>query len=306
MNHDVVVLGEVLVELSTTEPFGRGVAMRMGFSGDALNSAAAAVAAGARVGLLTRVASDEIGDLIVARIAELGIDTTFLQRTSGQNGAYFVHADPAGERSFVYARQGSAASHLSTEDVRRAVLGDAGVVLASGITCAVSESAARAVHSAAKSAARFVYDPNFRPRLALAAVAARHLRSLAPHAELLTPSCPAESSALLGLHDPRRVAESCRRLGARGVAVTCGADGIWLDDGTHLPAIPPPRLVDQTGAGDVFAGTVAARLALGDDLHEAARLGLAAASLSLATAGGCDELPTLAETRAHLALAVPA
>jgi 2-dehydro-3-deoxygluconokinase len=51
---------------------------------------------------------------------------------------------------------------------------------------------------------------------------------------------------------------------------------------------------------------VAARLALGDDLLAAARLGTAAASLSLAGAGGTGVVPSLAETRAHLAAAVPA
>lgn len=298
--YDVVVLGEVLIELSSTTPWRRGSALTLSFSGDALNSAAAAAAAGARVALLSRVAQDEIGELIVDRIAELGVDTALIRRTPGENGAYFVHSDPSGVRSFVYARRGSAGSQLSADDVRAAGLDSAGVVLASGITCAVSQSAAEAVHAAAAGRARFVYDPNFRPRLTSPQDAARHLRGLAPRAELVTPSCPAESSALLGLDDPREVAAAGRALGARSVAVTCGADGVWLDDGTHLAAIPAPRLLDQTGAGDVFAGTVAARLALGDDLVAAARLGSAAASLALGAAGGCDGLATLAESRAHL------
>jgi hypothetical protein len=40
--YDVVVLGEVLIELSSTDPLGDGISMRLGCSGDALNSAAAA------------------------------------------------------------------------------------------------------------------------------------------------------------------------------------------------------------------------------------------------------------------------
>ncbi|HEY2985951.1 MAG TPA: PfkB family carbohydrate kinase, partial [Jatrophihabitantaceae bacterium] len=65
--------------------------------------------------------------------------------------------------------------------------------------------------------------------------------------------------------------------------------------------VPPPAIVDQTGAGDVFAGTVAARIALGDDLREAAMLGAAASSLALGSAGGCTALPTLDDSRMHLA-----
>jgi 2-dehydro-3-deoxygluconokinase len=302
---DVVVLGEVLIELSSTEPFADGIPMRLGVSGDALNSAAAAAAAGARVALLTRVAEDEIGDVLVGRVAELGIDTSLVRRVAGQNGAYFVHADPAGAREFVYVRRGSAGSSLSAADVLAAGLGTAAaVVLASGITCALSDDAAGAVEAAASSGARFVYDPNFRPRLTDATTAARRLRQLAPRAALVTPSWPGECGALLGAGSPQHAAESVRGLGAQAVAVTCGADGVWLDDGgaaCHVPAVPPPAVVDQTGAGDVFAGTVAARLALGDDLRDAAMLGAAAASLALGCPGGCSSLATLDDSRAHLA-----
>jgi len=301
---DVVVLGEVLIELSSTEPFGDGISMRLGFSGDALNSAAAAAAGGARVALLTNVAKDEIGDVLVGRIAELGVDTALVRRVAGQNGAYFVHADPSGAREFVYARRGSAASQLSAADVHAADLGSASVVLASGITCALSDSTADAVRAAAASGARFVYDPNFRPRLTDATTAARRLRQLAPYAALVTPSWPHECGALLGAGSPQHAAEAVRAMGARAVAVTCGADGVWLDDGSsarHVPAVPPPAILDQTGAGDVFAGTVAARIALGDDLREAAMLGAAASSLALGNPGGCTALPTLDDSRIHLA-----
>jgi 2-dehydro-3-deoxygluconokinase len=59
-------------------------------------------------------------------------------------------------------------------------------------------------------------------------------------------------------------------------------------------------VTDQTGAGDVFAGTLAGRLALGDDLRQAVRLAAAAASLSLAGQGGTGYIPKLAQTTALL------
>jgi 2-dehydro-3-deoxygluconokinase len=51
--------------------------------------------------------------------------------------------------------------------------------------------------------------------------------------------------------------------------------------------------VDATGAGDVFTGTVAARLALGDPLADAVRLGIGAASLSVGGRGGTGYIPSL-------------
>ena len=65
------------------------------------------------------------------------------------------------------------------------------------------------------------------------------------------------------------------------------------------PAFPAPKLVDQTGAGDVFAGTVTARLALGDDLSTAVRIGAAASSLAVGGTGGSGGIAPLETVRAH-------
>ncbi len=303
MSFDVLVLGEVLVELSTADPLRSGAELRLGFSGDALNVAAAAAAAGAHTGLLARIADDELADGLFQRVAELGVDTALLRRVPGQHGVYLVTADPSGSREFVYVRRGSAGSTLEPSDLEGVALDAAGAVVASGITCAVSPSARATVLAAAQQASRFVYDPNLRPRLTTTEDARAALHELAPYAALVTPAAPVETRALLGTDDPAVAAAACRELGAAAATVTCGANGVVLDAGAgpvHLAAVPPVRLVDQTGAGDVFVGTVAARLVAGDPLELAAALGGAAASLSLAGQGGTGLVPTLDQTRAHL------
>jgi 2-dehydro-3-deoxygluconokinase len=91
------------------------------------------------------------------------------------------------------------------------------------------------------------------------------------------------------------------------VAVTCGADGIQLDgegldpsaDSAWIDSIPAPSVVDQTGAGDAFVGTLTARMVLGDSLPVAARYGAAAASLVVGGKGGTGFIPTFEQTRAH-------
>ncbi|GAA1429500.1 PfkB family carbohydrate kinase [Microlunatus lacustris] len=303
--YDVVVLGEVLLEVGTEQPFGHGVPAQLQVSGDALNVAASAAAAGARVGLVCVLTDDELGDALVARIAELGVSTALVQRRRGQQGMYLVHSDPEGEREFVYARSGSVGSSLSVADLDLELLAAAGAVAASGIASAISSSAAEAVRTAARVASRFVYDPNFRPRLTTAGGAAAVLAELAPSAALVTPSHPSETSALLGVDSAMEAGRALRRLGAASVAVTCGARGVQLvsDDGeTWVDAVPAPAVVDQTGAGDAFVGTLTARLVLGDDLATAARLGTAAASLVVGGRGGTGLVPTLAQTRAHARL----
>jgi 2-dehydro-3-deoxygluconokinase len=308
MSPEVVVIGEVLVELSTSGPLQTAKNMSLGFSGDSFNAAAAAAAAGAHVALLTRVADDDLGEALIRRVAELGVDTSLMRRVPGQQqGIYFLAADPSGEREFTYVRRGSAGSQLSPLDLAAARLDRVPVTLSSGITCALSKTAAAAVEEAGRIAQvagrHFFYDPNHRPRLTSKREAAAQLARVAPYATLVTPACPGESFALLGTRNAADAARQCRKLGAAAVAVTCGAEGVLLDDGDHvrhISALAPPQLVDQTGAGDVLVGTIAGRIARGDDLLTAVELACSAASLSLQGQGGTGYIASLAEAREHL------
>jgi 2-dehydro-3-deoxygluconokinase len=301
---DVVAMGEILVEVATDQAFGHGVPAQLGISGDALNVAAAAAAAGARAGLLAVLTDDDLGKAIAARIAELGISTDLLKFRSGQQGVYLVHCDPDGQREFSYARSGSVGSTLGPDDVDPSVFESAGAVIAGGIACAVSATSRAAVVKAAGLATRFVFDPNFRPRLTTPEDATAVLAELAPRAFLVTPSFPGETSTLLGASSPRKAAGKLLAQGTDLVAVTCGAEGVQLesaDGSVWVPAIPAPAVVDQTGAGDSFVGTLTARLVLGDSFPTAARYGAAASSLVVGGKGGTGFIPSFDQTRAHAA-----
>ena len=308
---DVLVLGEVLVELSSSDGWADGRPVRLGFSGDALNVAAAAGGAGARTALLARVPQDELGDALVARVAELGVDTRAVIRAGGQHGVYLTRADPAGERHFVYVRHGSAGSQLSPEDVDEELVRSAGVVVGSGIACAVSASAYAAVTRAAGLARAFVYDPNLRPRLTTAEAARAVLQELAPLTHVVTPSWPGEARTLLGLDEAAGEEEAITALsglGVRNVVLTCGPGGAVVSSGgvvDRVPAVQAARVVDQTGAGDCLTGTLAARIALGDSLVDAVRLGVAAASLSVQGQGGTGFVPSLAQSRTAARQTIP-
>ncbi|MCG5211811.1 sugar kinase [Streptosporangium sp. KLBMP 9127] len=303
---DVVVLGEPLVEFSADRALTEADTFRLSFSGDALNASVAAAAQGAEVALVTRVGADEFGARLIRFAAAHGVDTRWMTAGDGHTGAYAVGADPSGERAFSYLRHGSAASRLTPQDVDRSPVATAKVVLLSGIAAAVSESCAQAVRHAAKLASgRVVYDPNFRSRLTTPEEAAAVLRDVAPHAALIKISSPGDSTALLGVADPHAAVRACLDLGAAAVAVTQGEHGVLLaradETPVSIPAVAADRIVDQTGAGDNFAGALVAWLARGADLETAVRAGTAAASISLAGQGGTGRVATRAEIERHLA-----
>lgn len=297
---DVVVIGEPLVEFSAVRPLTEADDFRVSFSGDALNASIAAAASGAHVALVTRVGRDEFGERLIRFAAAHGVDTRWMIPGDGSTGAYAVGADPSGERAFAYMRAGSAASRMGPADLVGLPLAQTRVLLVGGITAAISESCCHLVLKAAELAhgagAEVVYDPNFRARLTTPEEARATLAAIAPFTTLLTPSCPGDSGPLLGTDDPLEAIRLCKDLGARNIAITRGPEGVLLSTGdappTRIPAISPRSIVDQTGAGDAFAGTVAARLSTGAPLHAAIRAGTAAATLSLTAQGGTGHIPT--------------
>ena len=285
--------GEVLVELTAPVPLREADTLRISCSGDALNAAAAAAAAGASVALVTAVGDDELGDRILEFLVARGIDTTYVRRRPSPTAS----TSPARTASSCTPAGAAPARRSGPSDVERAPLREAGAVVVSGITQALSESCAAAVDAAVAAACgHVVYDPNFRApphhrgcgarraRARRAARGARHARRART-----TPGAARHRRS-------RRGGGALRELGAGAVAVTLGARGLHLDagDGSARPARAGRRVIDTTGAGDVLAGTAAARLALGDDLLTALRRATAAASRSLAGPGGTGWLPAAA------------
>ena len=83
---------------------------------------------------------------------------------------------------------------------------------------------------------------------------------------------------------------------AAPVIVTLGARGVVVVTNEGPRPIPPPytEVVDTTGAGDAFAGALAAEMACGTPLFEAARVAVRAASLSTTARGARTAMPTRA------------
>jgi ribokinase len=101
-----------------------------------------------------------------------------------------------------------------------------------------------------------------------------------------------EARDLCGLHSDERgenlALEVSAATRARSVVVTMGAKGTQVADGTGTIVVPPVRaslVVDTTGAGDSFMGTLAAALVSGKQLAEAVRVASCAATQSVSWVG---------------------
>src|SRR5262249_23635691 len=97
---------------------------------------------------------------------------------------------------------------------------------------------------------------------------------------ILTPNA-GEAARLTGEDDPEAAARGLRERTGAPVVITLGGDGVLVldDDAERIPA-PRVDVVDTTGAGDTFNGALAAELAAGRPLADAARFAVAAAARS--------------------------
>lgn len=242
--------------------------------GKGLNQAIAAARAGAATALRARIGADEEGRMLRAAAAGAGVDTAGMLEVPEATGSAAILRDGAGENSIVVAGGANAAfAELTADDLAAVAIADI-LLLQGEVPLAVLEQAA--VHARGHGT-RVVLTPapvqEFGP----------DLFSLV---DLLVPN-EHEACALAGLEDPRAAARALAG-SRRRVLITLGGRGAALVDPTgtvqEISSVPV-RAVDTTGAGDAFCGALAARLAAGAELPEAARWAAAAAALSVTREG---------------------
>jgi 2-dehydro-3-deoxygluconokinase len=306
MSVDLVCMGEPMLEFNEqpTGADGRRLYLE-GYGGDTSNAAIAAARQGARVAYVTAVGRDPAGDRFMALWKHEGVDVSAVSRSEErQTAVYFVTHGKSGHE-FLYYRRDSAASFVSGADVPEAMIAGAKIFYASGISQAISASAADAVfHAIAlarRNGVRVAYDTNYRPRLWPPARAAAVIHAAIAAADIALPGVD-DALALTGLTDPGAIADFYLRLGPRIVVLKMGAQGVLLATAEGRVRIPPFPCtpVDATGAGDTFCGSFLARSIAGDAPEAAARYAAAAAALKTQGYGAVAPIPRPAEVLAAL------
>ncbi len=299
---DIIAIGEPLFELNQGK--GENV-FRPGHGGDTSNCAIAAARQGASVGYVTAIGADQFGESFAKLLVEEGVDTSAVKRSgTAHTGLYFVTHGPEGH-VFSYMRAGSAASRMTPDDVPAEMIGDAKVLHASGISQAISSSAADAVFTAmriARAAGVLVsYDTNLRLRLWPLDRARAVIHAAAGLADILRPGLD-DAIHLTGLADPDRIVDFYLGLGPKIVALTLGSDGalIATEDRRERLAAYPAKLVDATGAGDMFDGAFLAEYLRTGDPFAAGHYANVAAALSTEGYGAVAPMPRRAAVEAAL------
>lgn len=270
----------------------------LGPGGKGSNQAIQAARVGADVELLTCVGRDRFGDDAFALYAREGVGVTYARRGDRSTGVGFIILDAAGQNIIVLdmgANQELTPAHV--EAARERIAASGAVLTQLEVPLDVALATLRLARQAGVTS---VFNPA--PARAIPATAFADIDIVTPnHGELrILQGLPADAQA-----DDR---ELCRRLLAAGVGtvvLTRGEQGALIVRPDGELAVPSHvvDVVDSTGAGDAFSGTLATSIASGMGLEAAVRRAAAAGALACTKLG---VVPGLATADAIDALAATA
>lgn len=309
---DVVAIGELLIDFTCLENDREGYPTMAAHAGGApVNFLAALAKYGAKTAMLGKVGNDTFGRALKGTVEKLGIDSRgVVVDDEVFTTLAFVTLDETGNREFSFARKPGADTQLCFEELATGLIDEAKLFHFG--TLSLTDEPARtatqqAIAYAKKQGKLITYDPNLRPPLWKDMdVCKEQLLWGLTQADVVKIS-DNEVEFLFGMEPKVGAEHILREFGCKLVFVTCGAEGCWFINRNcvgFVPALSGIKVVDTTGAGDIFGGSAVWKLLqtgkAPEDLVEAeladvVRFACTAAGLSTTRQGGSGSVPEYAE-----------
>lgn len=259
---------------------------RLEFGGKGANQAVAAARHEARVAMVGALGDDADGALYREHLRREGVEDRWVATLTGvSTGAAFICVDDQGENQILVDPGANGRLGVESVEAALAALLPRTDVLLVGLECTLAV-AVSALRRAAQAGVRAVFNPS-------PVVAGFPWADLPIEAVVVNEH---ECAEVFGAPEPAAAA----RRGVRHLIVTQGAlPTLWVGvDGVQSIATYAVQPRDTVGAGDAFAGTLAARLAEGSGWREAIAVANVAAALTTLGAGAQAPIPRRAEVEA--------
>jgi fructokinase len=315
--YDVVALGELLIDFSPYSTNEAGYPVLSANPGGApANFLAALTKFGATTALLGKVGSDTFGKLLIGTLKSAGIETGGLVVTDDVfTTLAFVTFDDHGDREFAFSRKPGADTCLQFEELNLRLIDEA-EVFHFGTLSLTDEPARTATQKAvayAKQAGKLItYDPNLRKPLWRSLEEAKEQLLWGLQQADVVKISDEEVEFLFGLGVTEGAQHILDHYGVKLVFVTCGPDGCFFKNKNaegHVPSLRNIKVIDTTGAGDIFGGSAVWKLlqygkapdALTEaQLRDVVTFACTSAGLSTTASGGISSVPEYAQVLAAM------
>ena len=266
--YDVVALGELLIDFTTIRADSDGYPTMAAHPGGAPANFLAAIAKfGGKAAMLGKVGTDTFGKLLTSTLREVGIETKGIVASDEFfTTLAFVTLDANGDREFAFARKPGADTQLCFDELELSLLDETRVFHFGTLSLTGEPSRTttyRAVEYAREHGKLITFDPNLRKPLwrELDEAKQQMLWGLA-HADVVKIS-DEEVEFLFGLGVQEGAQYILEHFPVKLVFVTCGPDGCWFQNKNasgHVDSLRNIKVVDTTGAGDIFGGSAVWKL----------------------------------------------
>lgn len=242
--------------------------------GSGANSIAGIASLGGKTAYIGKVSKDELGALFNKEINEIGVDYDTAPHSGGPATARcMINVTPDGQRSMCTYL--GCSPLMDEKDLDEAKIGASKIVFLEGYLFDRDEAKAAFVH-----AAEIAKKYNRKVALTLSDLfcVSRHkesfLQLVKNHIDILF----ANESEILALYDETDFDAAFKKAAAdcEFVAVTRSEKGSVLTDGKEtivVAADPIDKVIDTTGAGDLYAAGVLFGIATGRELETCGKLG---------------------------------
>ena len=303
-------IGEMLIDFTAQEPGVLELAntFRKNAGGAPANVAVCAARLGCPASVITKLGKDPFGNFLANTLASENVGTQYVFRTGKANTALaFVARDERGERSFSFYRNPSADMLLEEEEVRTIPFKEGDILHFGSVD--LCDAPVRLAHVVAIERARAAdalvsFDPNLRYNLWESAEELLSVvREFLPLADIVKVS-DEELLDITGIEDEKEAVRSLMKGEVKLVFVTKGKGGAAAytkDTEAWEPTDLNSPVVDTTGAGDSFIGTILSLILekgielSREDLSEMLKTANRAATIVVSREGAIPAMPTRAE-----------
>ena len=305
--YDVVAMGELLIDFTCVSKDGEGYPTMAAHPGGApANFLAALAKFGTSAALLGKVGNDAFGKLLVGTLDQAGIGTSgIIMADDVFTTLAFVTLDETGNREFSFSRKPGADTCLNYDELNMELIDNA-KVFHFGTLSLTDEPARTTTYKAveyAKNAGKLItYDPNLRKPLWQSLEEAKKQLIWGMTMADVVKISDEEVEFLWGLGVEEGADYILKNFGVKLVFVTCGADGCFFKNAVasgKVPSLKNIKVVDTTGAGDIFGGSAVYKLLQTgkapetlneDELREVVTFACTSAGLSTPKPGGISSV----------------
>ena len=299
---EIVCIGETMA-LFRSESFGpltHSRSMALGIGGSESNVAIGLARLGARATWIGMVGADSLGELIVHEIRAEDVTVIAPRHPTAPTGLMIKERRTPATQQVSYYRTGSAGSGIRPHNVPAGVIEQTRILHVTGITPALSPSAAATIESAIQIArgngALVSFDVNYRASLWQDRDVGSTLRSFVESADIVFAGLE-EAALVVGEGEPADVANRLAGIGPGEVVIKLGSAGaIALTGGVLLrrAAISVP-VVDTVGAGDAFVAGYLAELLAGAQPDRRLAMAVKTGAFACMVPGDWEGLPRRAD-----------